>query len=240
MNPFSVADYIAVAFFAAAWGGYTLAVERWRGAHRSLNMRMNGFRLVWMERMWEREQRIVDASIMAALQNGTAFFASTALLAMGGSLALLRSTDDVLRLIADLPFAVMTSRLGWEIKVVGLVIIFGYAFFKFAWSYRLFNYAAILIGAMPPPQERREGALHVRRCAAMHVAAGRHFNRGQRAFFFALAYLGWFVSAYVMIAATALVLRAMWRRQFSSEGRAALELTSPAEAGGDAAAEKGP
>ena len=25
-------------------------------------------------------------------------------------------------------------------------------------------------------------------------AAGRHFNRGQRAFFFALGYLGWFVS----------------------------------------------
>ena len=33
--------------------------------------------------------------------------------------------------------------------MVGLSVIFAYAFFKFAWSYRLMNYAAILIGATP-------------------------------------------------------------------------------------------
>ena len=46
--------------------------------------------------------------------------------------------------------------------------------------------------------------------------------RGQRAFFFALAYLGWFVSAYVFMAATAAVLYVMWRRQFASDARLAL------------------
>jgi uncharacterized membrane protein len=234
INPFALPDYLAIAFFVSAWTLYMLAVERSSKGGESLNRRMNAYRLAWMERMVNREQRIVDASIMAALQNGTAFFASTSLIAMGGSLALLRSTEDVLRLISDLPFAVVTSRLGWEIKVIGLVLIFGYAFFKFAWSYRLFNYTAILMGAMPPPGSGDEGRLHARRCAAMSVAAGRHFNRGQRAFFFSLAYLGWFVSGWVMIAATALVLRAMWQRQFASEGRAALDipdLTAPADDG---------
>ena len=38
--------------------------------------------------------RIVDSQIMASLQNGTAFFASTSLIAIGGTLTLLRSTDD--------------------------------------------------------------------------------------------------------------------------------------------------
>ena len=33
----------------------------------------------------------------------------------------------------------------------------------------------------------------------MNAVAGKHFNRGQRAFFFSLAYLGWFVSAYLFI-----------------------------------------
>ena len=79
---------------------------------------------------------------------------------------------------------------------MGLALIFVYAFFKFAWSYRLFNYAAILIGAVPPVNgangEPRRAAPRAR-AAAMNVVAGRHFNRGQRAFFFALAYLGWFV-----------------------------------------------
>ena len=57
----------------------------------------------------------------------------------------------------------------------------------------------------------------------MNAVAGTHFNRGQRAFFFSLAYLGWFVSPYLFIAATAGVLYVMWRRQFVSGARAALD-----------------
>ena len=53
----------------------------------------------------------------------------------------------------------------------------------------------------------------------MNVVAGKHFNRGQRAFFFSLAYLGWFVSPYLFMAATAGVLYVMWRRQFVSDAR---------------------
>jgi uncharacterized membrane protein len=56
----------------------------------------------------------------------------------------------------------------------------------------------------------------------MNVVAAMHFNRGQRAFFFALAYLGWFLSAYVFVAATAAVLVVMWRRQFASDARRVL------------------
>ena len=47
-------------------------------------------------------------------------------------------------------------------------------------------------------------------------AAGRHFNRGQRAFFFALGYLGWFVSPWVLFVTTAAVVIVTWRRQFAS------------------------
>ena len=63
-----------------------------------------------MRRMLEREMRMVDMQVMAALQNGTAFFASTSLLAIGGALTLLRSTDDVLNVIATLPFGIQTTR----------------------------------------------------------------------------------------------------------------------------------
>jgi uncharacterized membrane protein len=40
--------------------------------------------------------RMVDAQVTAALQNGTAFFASTSLIAVGGALTLLRSSDEVM------------------------------------------------------------------------------------------------------------------------------------------------
>ena len=51
----------------------------------------------------------------------------------------------------------------------------------------------------------------------MNIAAGRHFNRGQRAFFFALAYLGWFLGPVTFIGFTGAVLVAMYRRQYASD-----------------------
>lgn len=225
---FSLADYIALGFFLAAWIGYKILVEHSRWADQSLNVMMNNYRHVWMARMLERELRIIDTTIMATLQNGTAFFASTSLIVIGGALALLRSTDEVLNLVADLPLGIETTRFAWELKVIGLVAIFGYAFFKFSWSYRLFNYAAILIGATPMVEKGHAPDAQARAAAAraeqMAVVAGRHFNRGQRAFFFALAYLGWFLSPYLFFLTTAAVLFVMARRQFASEARAALDV----------------
>mgnify|MGYP003465702955 CR=1 FL=1 len=54
------------------------------------------------------------------------------------------------------------------------------------------------------------------RTTRLSEAAGRHFNSGQRAFFFALGSLGWFVSPWVLLATTALVVVVTWRRQFAS------------------------
>ncbi len=56
----------------------------------------------------------------------------------------------------------------------------------------------------------------------MSVVAAYHFNRGQRAFFFALAYLGWFVSGYMLIVSKAAVMFVMWRRHFASDALIAI------------------
>jgi len=224
VSEFSTLDVMALAFFAFAWLAYWAAVELTPAGRRGLNPLMNRYRQRWMEQMAVRENRIVDTTILASLQNGTAFFASTSLLAIGGVLALVQSTETALTLFQDLPFGLATSRTAWEVKVIGLAVIFVYAFFKFAWSYRLFNYTAILVGSVPvlTGENHREALEAARRAAAMNVVAGKHFNRGQRAFFFALAYLGWLVSAYVFMGATAAVLYVMWRRQFASDAREAL------------------
>lgn len=221
MTIFSTLDLVAVAFFLLAWFGYHLSVER---ARSSLNILMNQHRHGWMRQVILRDNRVVDTTIMASLQNGTAFFASTSLIAVGGVLTLLRASDEVLLLLSEIPFAMGTSRLAWEAKVVGLAVIFVYAFFKFAWTYRIFNYVAILIGAIPVVKGTLPAGVEAaaERAARMNVVAGRHFNRGQRAFFFALAYLGWFLGPLAFIAATGAVLYVMWRRQFASDAIAAL------------------
>ena len=49
----------------------------------------------------------------------------------------------------------------------------------------------------------------------MSVLAGRHFTRGQRAFFFSVGFLGWFVNAWLFLAVTLIVVIALCRRQFA-------------------------
>ena len=222
MAGFTLLDLGALAFFVLAWLGYNLGVERHPAGRTGLNVLMNAQRRAWLDQTMMRENRIVDTTINASLQNGTAFFASTSLFAIGGVLTLFRSTGDVIELFAELPFGVVTTRAAWEMKTIGLAVIFVYAFFKFGWSYRLFNYGAVLIGAVPGGSDETEVRAAAARAAAMNIVAASHFNRGQRAFFFALAYLGWFLSAYVFAAATAAVLVVMWRRQFASDARRVL------------------
>jgi uncharacterized membrane protein len=224
MKLFPLLDLIALACFVLAWSGYAIAIEWSPHGKDGLNARMHRFREVWMRRALGRDMRMIDTMIMVSLQNGTAFFASTSLLAVGGALSFLRAPDDMLTVIGDLPLGIHMTRGQWEIKTIGLVVILIYAFFKFAWAYRLFNYVAILLGAMPPASAAGtpEAEAHVKRTARLLESAGRHFNRGQRAFFFALGYLGWFAGPYVMMAATVATVIVMWRRQFASESRRAL------------------
>jgi uncharacterized membrane protein len=217
-------DIAAISFFLLEWSVYAFTLEYTAYGRDSLSGRMHIYREIWMRNMLEREARMVDTQIMGSLQNGTAFFASTSLLAVGGGLALLRSTNEALGVLGALPIDLSPSTALWEIKCVGLILIFIYAFFKFAWAYRLFNYVAILLGAMPPARLRDtpEAEAHVLRTARVFEDAGKHFNRGQRSFFFALGYLGWFVSPWVLFVTTAMVVVVTWRRQFASNAWAAM------------------
>ncbi len=169
MSLFGTADIAAIAFFVLAWAVYAITLERTAHGRNSLNARMSIYREVWVRRILDREARMVDMQIMASLQNGTAFFASTTLLAIGGGLTLLRSTEEAMSVLSTLPLGIRSSPALWEIKCVGLIVIFVYAFFKFSWAYRLFNYVAILLGAMPFA-DKRDTPRSAIACDANHKA----------------------------------------------------------------------
>ena len=223
MTILTLPDILAFAWFLAAWMIYSLVIENTAKGRDGLNALMDVYRGEWMERLLARDMRMVDAQVTAALQNGTAFFASTSLIAIGGALTLMQATDAIMPVVSLLPYGATPSRELWELKLLGLIVIFVYAFFKFAWSYRLFNYFAIMVGAAPPPEEKNTPAAKtfVRRATLLCADAGLHFNRGQRAFFFALGYLGWFLGPYALGLTTAGVVVVMWRRQFNSNSRKA-------------------
>jgi uncharacterized membrane protein len=224
MLTFSTLDFIALGWFVLAWSIYALALDRTLYGQRGLNMRMNHYREQWMQQMLRRDMRMIDGQVSASLQNGTAFFASTSLLAVGGALTLFNSSGDVISLVGALPFGVVPTRLQWEAKTLGLATILVYAFFKFAWSYRLFNYVAIMLGGAPPASEKDtpQAKQYVRTATQVLADAGRQFNRGQRAFFFALGYLGWFIGPLPFLVTTAGVVVVMWRRQFDSAAQRAV------------------
>ncbi len=221
---FTPADLGALAFFLAAWTGFGWLVGSSPWRHKTLSHAMDARRREWMEVMSRRNLRMVDTAILAGLQQGTAFFASTCILAIGGCFAMLGSGEAVLRLYNDLPFAVETSAGAWEAKLIGLATIFAYSFFKFGWSYRLFNYCSIAVGAVPDGDgDTPERTLRARRAAELNVLAGRHFNAGLRGIFLSIGFMGWFAGPAAFVAASALILVILVRRQFFSRARLAAE-----------------
>ncbi|TPN66494.1 DUF599 domain-containing protein [Mesorhizobium sp. B1-1-1] len=222
----STADLAALAFFLIAWVLHTLASDGVLVSRMSLTTAMNAQRQAWMHRMAEREIRIVDTAIMGGLQQGTAFFASSSLIALGGCFALLGASDRVLEVLSTLPLGGAPSRPAFQIKVLGLVLILAFSFFKFGWAYRLFNYCSILIGAVPIPhgEASRNPVTEtaVWRAAQMNMLAGKHFNSGLRGVFFSIGYLGWFVDPVVFVLSTLLLLAVLVRRQFFSAARRAV------------------
>jgi uncharacterized membrane protein len=223
LNP---ADAAALAFFVLAWVVFSLAASGRLSRRTTLTQGMNRQREVWMHTMSRRELRMIDTGIMAGLQAGTAFFASTCIFAIGGCLALLGASDQVMTVLGDLPFGTVTSRAEFEFKVLALVVILSYSFFKFGWAYRLFNYCSILIGAVPVIKDEAGDApatdRAVARAARMNVIAGGHFNAGLRGIFFSLGYLGWFIGPAVFALTTGFVFIVLLRRQFFSSARAAV------------------
>jgi uncharacterized membrane protein len=216
-------DLVAVGWFLICWLIYGYVVDASPLRRRSLSHVMDGHRRVWISTMAVREMRMVDTAIMTGLQNGTAFFASTSALAIGAAFAVLNSTDRIAEVISDISPMGAVSPVEWEAKGFGLMLIYAYAFFKFGWAYRLFNYASILIGAVPQGEEvaTPAGQAAVERAADMIVIAGRHFNRGLRAMFLSVGLLGWFAGPWAFLAATTFIVAVLARRQFASRSLAA-------------------
>jgi uncharacterized membrane protein len=80
MQNFGTADLLAAGVFVLSWAFYAWLVDfsRWRGG--TLTAAMDRHRRGWMEAMLRRDNRMLDAQIVAGLQNGASFFASTSLL----------------------------------------------------------------------------------------------------------------------------------------------------------------
>ncbi|MEC9250887.1 MAG: DUF599 family protein [Pseudomonadota bacterium] len=215
-----LAEYYGVIGFALIAAIFSVIVDHSALKSRTLSSRMDRHRSEWMIAMARRDVRIVDSQIINGLQNGIAFFASTALLGIGAAFTLLTAIDNVMQAVSDIPVLAIGSRTQWEVMSLGLLVIYAYAFFKFGWAYRLINYCAVLLGSVhdvrrgddPDPQCLEQAAL----AGEMNVLAGRQFNRGLRALFLSIGYLAWIAGPLAQVLVTAGIAAILAYRQFHS------------------------
>ncbi len=213
-------DLIALFWFIFCWIGYMLITDNLVRSSRSLKAKMHLNRVHWMTSALYRKNRVVDSNIIGNLQNSVSFLASTSILIIAGLLALLSQTEDVLVIIKGLPFAQKATRAAIHFKIMIMIALFVYAFFKYTWAIRQLNYTAILVGAMPVLQEREkleQYAPAARRAAMVCTLAAKHMNRGLRSFYFAISTLAWFINPWFFMICSGWVVLILYRREFRSE-----------------------
>ncbi|HMR30078.1 MAG TPA: DUF599 domain-containing protein [Geminicoccaceae bacterium] len=212
------ADAIVPIWLAVAWIGYVKLADHPRRGRTTLMARMHQYRQAWMRRMLARDNRIVDTQIVSLLVQNISFFASSTILIVGGFAAVLGARDQAMSILSEIPFAARTGDMLWDFKILTLIVIFVYAFFKFTWALRQFNYVAIMIGAAPvQAADPSPGALdHADRTARVATRAADHFNKAMRAYYFGLATLSWVIQPWLCILLIAWVTAIIYRREFRS------------------------
>jgi uncharacterized membrane protein len=220
-------DWLALLTFLGLWVGYAWFAKAWGRKRPSLLATTNRYRRHWMMQASQRDPRMLDGIITQSLSQTPSFFSSTAILIVGGLFAVLGTTEKATELMSEIPFAQATSLIVFEFKVLVLIAIFVYAFFRFSWCMRQYTFLALVIGAMPPPEDFDSGKFdrtaYVDRAAAMVGAAAESFNDGLRAYYFSFAALAWFISPLAMVLATGLVVLILYSREFRSEVLAILK-----------------
>ena len=217
LNPaFTDLDTLSVGLLLLAWLGIGLLIEHPPARMPSVTLLMTRFRHDWMRVFVTRVPRIFDATLIDSLRTGTAFFASTCLIAIGGCLALIgniNAAEDVARgLMVGTPALL-------QIKLLLVTAFLADALLKYVWAHRLFGYCAILMAAVPNDPSDPTAFHRAAQAAEINITAARGFNRGLRSIYFSLAALGWLVGPVGLMVTTALTLAVLARREFASTSR---------------------
>ena len=217
--PLSALDVSSVIWFLFLMMTFDVIAYHSRFAEYSLSASVSAQRRAWLEHMANRELRHFDAILLTSLSQSNAFFASTSVLGIGGLAAIMGSGDSPRRMLEKLPIVVETPASLWEIKILFLISILIYAFFKFVWAFRLSHYTAIMFGAMAEMGSADKATIktHATHTARLLDLIGHHANSGLRSFYYAFAAISWLFHPVIFILASTLVFLILLRREFFSK-----------------------
>ncbi len=212
-----VPDLIALGTILIAWAGTGWLVEHPPQGRCSVTILMQDYRRDWMRAFITRMPRIFDVTLIASLRQGTTFFASASMIAIGGGAALIGNSGAINELAADLPLD--TGQIDVALKILLPMAFLANALLKFIWAHRLFGYCAILMAAVPNEHDHPEALHRAWQAAEINGTAAKSYNRGLRSIYFALAALAWLFGAIALIIATLVAAGVLLRREFWSHSR---------------------
>lgn len=218
---FSTWDYGALVLLALVWVWIGWRIERPAPAKLSVSLLMDDFRRDWMNQMVTRQPRVFDAQLLGNLRQGTAFFASASMIAIGGGLALIGNTERLAGLAEDLTLG-NAPAIVWEIKILMVLLFLSNSFLKFVWAHRLFGYCSVLMASVPNEPEAPLAFPRAGQAAELSITAARSFNRAMRSVYFALASAAWLLGPVPLILAATLTAAVLYRREFASHSRRVL------------------
>ncbi|PYE31171.1 putative membrane protein [Idiomarina fontislapidosi] len=216
----SVIDIIVLLFFFTCWVGYSLFARKRARTTHCLSSILCELRIDWMRNVMHKDNQIADASLIGNVERTVTFFASSTILVLAGVITVLAHADQVVNVLNELPLTPATHVNMVQFKLAVLALIFIYAFFKFTWSIRQFGFVSVLLGVsvnyqqnQRPEEEREEFARHA---AKVLDQSGHEYNKGLRTYYFALAYMSWFLHPIMLVLSSAIVVWVLYRREYKS------------------------
>ncbi|SMC54350.1 DUF599 domain-containing protein [Primorskyibacter flagellatus] len=222
---FSPLDLLALVLLFLAWTSISVLTEHPPASRPSVSVLMAEYRRDWMKQFVTRDPRVFDAQIISNLRQGTAFFASASMIAIGGGLALIGNAERLTGIAENLT-QTNAPEVFWEIKLVVILLFVANAFLKFVWSHRLFGYCSVLMAAVPNDISHPNAYTLAAKAAEINITAARGYNRGLRSVYFGIGASAWLLGAVPLLLAVVATLIVIGRREFASDSRLVL-LDSP-------------
>lgn len=220
-------DLTALAVFLAAWLFYEPLLRLLASRGGAINTDMTVIRSAWMRNMAGRENRFMDGQLLGQSLNSASFFTSSNLILIAAISGALFGGERTFRTASSLIAIQTSSRALFELQLGLVLICLARGLLDLIWAIRQFNYCIACIGAVPVVVDAERHHAFGDVAARLLNPALSSFNRGVRAYYFALAAAAWLFGGWTLLGATlGVVTLLLWRQRGSPTARAVRDLRS--------------
>lgn len=226
-------DMLSFLWFVLCWMGYSYFARHQAKKKNSLSSVLYRYRKEWVLKLSRSGMSEVDAELLASLERQVSFMASTSLLILASLVTVLSAASDEFMNMPTLRFVEEVTPEVVQMKLLLMIFIFVYGFFTFSWALRQYGFCFILFGSsfntvryykdsVGDKYQAKAMPRDFNAMAKVLDRAAHSYNYGIRAYYFAMAALAWFINDWVFMAACAVIILVLYRREFKSSSLTAM------------------